>query len=118
MSDPAKTTQTTSAPPADAEGAAPSGRAYAAFEHSWTDRWADTEVAVSYRFAKPSPTHIKRLQSTAARNPAQASRALILDVIHPEDRERFLADADRYPGLVTTMSTALIKAVGLGDLGN
>ncbi len=79
MSDPAKTSQNTSATPADAEGAAPSGRAYAAFEHSWTDRWADTEVAVSYRFAKPSPTHIKRLQSTAARNPAQASRALILD---------------------------------------
>lgn len=100
-----------------AEGAAP-GRAYAAFEHSWTDRWADTEVSVSYRFAKPSPTHIKRLQSTAARNPAQASRALILDVIHPDDREKFLGDADRYPGLVTTMSTALIKAVGLGDLGN
>ncbi|WP_164561584.1 hypothetical protein [Nitratidesulfovibrio vulgaris] len=91
---------------------------YATFEHSWTDRWADTEVSVSYRFRRPTPTHIKRMQATAHRNPAQAARALILDVIHPDDKPTFQSDAETYPGIVTTMSAALIKAVGLGDLGN
>ena len=93
-------------------------RKYVSFDHSWTDPWTEAEVSVSYRFARPTPAQIKRMQATASKNAPVAARTLILDVIHADDREAFTRESENYPGLVTTMAGALIKAVGLADLGN
>jgi hypothetical protein len=95
------------------------GVKYAAFNHSFRDPWEDADVELSFRFSKPTRTQIKRLQDTAARNPAQAARDLLLGTIHPEEKETFAARIEEYPGIATSFSTALIKNVGISaDLGN
>ena len=103
---------------APADSSTPESRKYVSFDHSWTDPWTGDEVSVAYRFAKPTPAQIKRMQATASKNAPAAARNLILDVIHAEDREAFQRESENYPGLVTTMAGALIKSVGLADLGN
>jgi hypothetical protein len=100
-------------------GTSGDNRKYAQFAHSFHDRWEDTEVEMNFRFAKPTKTQIKRLTDTASRNPMQASRDLLIGAVHPEDKEELLAKLEEYPGIATSYSTALIKAVGISaDLGN
>lgn len=104
---------------ADATQAPEPNRKYAAFPHSFRDPWEDTDVEMSFRFAKPTKTEIKRLQDTAVKNPTQAARNLLLSTVHPEDKEKLTQAMDDYPGIATSYSTALIKAVGISsDLGN
>ena len=93
-------------------------RKYAAFPHSFRDPWEDVDVEMSFRFAKPTKTEIKRLQDTASKNPTQASRNLLLSTVHPEDKDKLTQAMDEYPGIATSYSTALIRAVGISaDLG-
>ncbi|CAK7024366.1 MAG: hypothetical protein DELT_02519 [Desulfovibrio sp.] len=99
------------------------GKRYAAIPFSFNDLWAEDEdkreVAMNFRFAKPTKTQIKRLQDTASRNATQASRDMLLGTIHPDDKEALLAKMEDYPGIVTSYATALIKAVGISaDVGN
>lgn len=92
---------------------------YAEFTHSFRDPWEGADVELTFHFAKPSKTQVKRLQDVAGRNPAQASRNLLLDTVKPEEKEALTAKMDAYPGIATSFSTALIKAVGItADLGN
>ena len=94
-------------------------RRYAAFPHSFRDPWEDVDVEMSFRFAKPTKGEIKRLQDTAAKNNAQASRNLLMSTVHPEDRDRLDEMMEAYPGIATSYATALVKAVGISaDLGN
>ena len=94
-------------------------RMYAAFEHSFRDPWANTDVELKFRFAKPTKTQIKRLQDTAGRNPTQAARDLLIGTIHPDEKDNLLIRLEEYPGLATSYSTVLIKSVGISaDLGN
>lgn len=98
-------------------------RLFRALPFSFKDLWAEdeekNEVSLNFRFAKPTKTQIKRLQDTAGRNAAQASRDLLLGTIHPDDKDELLAKMEEYPGIATSYSTALIKAVGISaDLGN
>ena len=100
-------------------------RKFVAFTHSFDDPWAGESaddaagVSLSFRFAKPGKTQIQRLQDKAAKNPAQAAKNLLLDVIHPDDRESFTACLDEYPGIVTSFASAILKGVGISaDLGN
>ena len=100
-------------------------RTYVKFTHSFDDPWAgeDAEdaknVSVTFRFAKPTKTQIQRLQDKAVKNSGQASRNLLLDVIHPEEREELLAKIDEYPGIATSFATAIIRGVGISaELGN
>lgn len=98
---------------------AETARKYAAFPHSFRDPWEDLEVEMSFRFAKPTKTEIKRLQDTASKNPTQASRNLLLSTVHPEDKDKLTQAMDEYPGIATSYSSALIRAVGItADLGN
>lgn len=95
------------------------GKKYARFTHTWEDPWEGTEVSVTGRFARPSKEQLKRLQNRAARDSHGASYALLMDVVHAEDRQQLIADLASYPGIVTTFGTALIKAMGISsDLGN
>lgn len=94
-------------------------RKYAPFDLTFTDKWEDREVELSLRFTKPTKMEIKRLQDVAGKNPTQAARNLLLATIHPDDKERLTEALEEYPGIATTFSTALIRAVGIAaDLGN
>lgn len=98
-------------------------RKFAPFKLTFTDPWAEDEekreVEMSFRFAKPTKTQIKRMQDTAGRNGAQAMRDIVLGTIHPEDKDALLAKIEEYPGATTSFSSALLKAVGIStDLGN
>lgn len=94
-------------------------RKYAAFPHSFRDPWEDVEVEISFRFAKPTKLEIKRLQDTASKNQAQAARNLLMSTVHPEDKDKLTETMENYPGIATSYSTALVRAVGISsDLGN
>ena len=94
-------------------------RKYAEFTHSFRDPWEETDVDMAFRFAKPTKLEIKRMQDSAAKNAAQASRNLLLSTVHPDDKEKLVESMENYPGIVTSYATALIKAVGISnDLGN
>lgn len=94
-------------------------RKYAKIPLTFRDLWEETDVELEFRFAKPTKLEIKRLQDTAVKNSAQAARNILLSTVHPEDKEALLVALDDYPGIATSYSTALIKAVGLtADVGN
>ena len=100
-------------------------RKFVAFTHTFEDPWAGESadeaqsVSLKFRFAKPNKTQIQRLQDKAAKSPAQAAKNLLLDVIHPDDREAFSAKLEEYPGIATSFASAIIKGVGISaDLGN
>ena len=100
-------------------------RKYVLFSHTFPDMWAGNsaddapEVTLSYRFAKPTKTQIQRLQDKAARNAGQASRNLVLDCVHPDDKQALTEAMEEYPGLSSTFATAILKGVGISaDLGN
>lgn len=100
---------------AQAQGA---GRKYAEFSLTFTDAWEKKEVDFTFRFAKPGKMLIKQMQKTAPRDSAQAARNLLVNIIHPEEKAIFMAACEEYPGLMTSFSGAIIKAVGIGDVGN
>lgn len=100
-------------------------RKYVLFSHTFADMWAGDsaddapEVTLSYRFAKPTKTQIQRLQDKAVRNAGQASRNLVLDCVHPDDKQALTEAMEEYPGLSSTFATAILKGVGISaDLGN
>ena len=100
-------------------------RKYVLFSHTFADMWAGDsaddapEVTLSYRFAKPTKTQIQRLQDKAARNAGQASRNLVLDCVHPDEKQALTEAMEEYPGLSSTFATAILKGVGISaDLGN
>ncbi|MFI3271941.1 MAG: hypothetical protein R3Y11_07575 [Pseudomonadota bacterium] len=103
------------------------GRKDVEFTHSFVDPWASQsdatdgveEVSLTYRFAKPTKAHIQRLQNAATKNAGQASRNLLIDVVHPDDKEALLAAMEEYAGIATSFSSAIIKGVGISaELGN
>ena len=99
-------------------------RKYVSFSHTFADPWSGEnaedaqDVTLTFRFAKPGKTQIQRLQDKATKNAGQASRNLVLDCVHPEDKQ--LSDAmEEYPGIATSFATAIIKGVGISaELGN
>jgi hypothetical protein len=94
-------------------------REYAVFTHSFRDPWKDADVELSFRFARPTRTQIKRLSDTAGKNSLQASRDLLIGTIHPEEKEELLTKLEEYPGLAISFSTGIIRTVGISaDLGN
>lgn len=94
-------------------------RKYVAFPLTFSDPWEGKEVELSFRFAKPTKTEIRRLQDTAGKNASLASRTLLLSTVHSDDKDSLLQAMEDYPGITTTYSGALITAVGVkADLGN
>lgn len=94
------------------------GKKYATFSHTFTDDWEGKEVDLSFRFSKPTPLLIKSMQKLAPRDSARASRNLLVNIVHPDDKAAFLSAVEEYPGLLTSFATAVIKGVGIGDVGN
>ena len=101
------------------------GRKYVSFSHTFSDPWSGDsaddaqDVTLSFRFAKPNKTQIQRLQDKAAKNAGQASRNLVLDCVHPDDKQALTDAMEEYPGIATSFATAIIKGVGISaELGN
>ena len=100
-------------------------RKYVSFSQTFADPWSGEnaedahDVTLTFRFAKPNKTQIQRLQDKAAKNAGQASRNLILDVVHPDDKQALSDAMEEYPGIATSFATAIIKGVGISaELGN
>ena len=92
---------------------------YAEFSHSFVDPWADDgeETSFTFHFARPNKAQIKRMKDTAGKSAAQASRNLLVEIVHPDEKDTLLEAFDGYPGLVTAFASAIIKGVGVADLG-
>lgn len=101
------------------EASSPEKRKYAEFSHSFVDPWADDgeETSFTFRFAKPNKAQIKRMQDTAGKSAALASRNLLSEIVHSDEKDALLAAFDEYPGLVTAFASAIIKGIGIADLG-
>ncbi|WP_165064451.1 hypothetical protein [Desulfovibrio sp. ZJ200] len=102
-----------------------SSRKYVPFTHSFEDPWAGESadegqtVSLTFRFAKPTKIQLQRLQDKAVKNSSQAARNLLLDIIHADDKERFLESMEEYPGITASFASAILKGVGISaDLGN
>lgn len=100
-------------------------RKYVTFSYTFSDPWAGDnaedapDVSLSFRFAKPTQTQVQRLQDKAPKNPVQASRNLLLEVVHPEDKQALAEALEEYPGIATSFATAIIRGVGISaELGN
>ena len=100
-------------------------RKFVAFTHTFSDPWsADNaedaqDVSFTFHFAKPGKQQIQRLQDKAGKNPSQAARNLLIDVIRPDEKDALLQAMEDYPGIATSFSTAIIKGVGIStELGN
>lgn len=100
-------------------------RKFVSFSHTFSDPWSGDsaddarDVTLSFRFAKPTKTQIQRLQDKAAKNAGQASRNLVLDCVHPDDRQALTDAMEEYPGIATSFATAIIRGVGISaELGN
>jgi hypothetical protein len=96
----------------------PEDRIYKEISHTWHDLWKEADISVSYRFARPTVSELKRMQHTAAKNASAAAQQLVLDTVHPDDKEKLLAVLEEYPLLATTLSTALIESCAVANLGN
>lgn len=100
-------------------------RKYVAFTHSFADPWSGDsaedaqDVTLTFHFAKPTKLQIQRLQDKAAKNAGQASRNLVLDCVHPDEKQALMDAMEEYPGIATSFATAIIKGVGISaELGN
>lgn len=100
-------------------------RKYVSFSLTFADPWAGEsaedapDVTLTFRFSKPTKTQIQRLQDKAPKNPGQASRNLLLDTVHPDDKQALTDKMEEYPGIATSFATVIIKGVGISsDLGN
>lgn len=100
-------------------------RKYVAFTHSFADPWSGDsaedaqDVTLTFHFAKPTKLQIQRLQDKAAKNAGQASRNLVLDCVHPDEKQTLTDAMEEYPGIATSFATAIIKGVGISaELGN
>jgi hypothetical protein len=93
-------------------------KVYKEISHTWHDLWEERDITVAYRFSKPSPADIKRMQAGAVKNAGSASRQILMDTVHPDDKEKMLADLQEYPALASTISSAIIRSCGVADLGN
>ena len=109
----------TTEPMAQATGVSTdNGEVYATFEHTFVDSWTKTEKDFSFRFSKPNKAAIRLFQKAASRDATNASRNMLVNHIHPEEKTAFLAAIDEYPAIVTSYIGAVMKGVGLADLGN
>lgn len=102
-----------------------SSRKYVPFTHSFEDPWAGESadegqtVSLTFRFAKPTKIQLQRLQDKAVKNSSQAARNLLLDIIHADDKQRFMESMDEYPGITSSFVNAILKGVGISaELGN
>lgn len=70
---------------------------------------------LSYYFRKPSVASFNRYLKTAGKNMASSTTTFVLDNIVDEQREGFMVECEKYPGLALGLGQKLLSAIGLGD---
>ncbi|MBU1002793.1 MAG: hypothetical protein KKE73_09745 [Proteobacteria bacterium] len=90
---------------------------YIELKHTFEDRFEGREVEAAARFRKPSPAEISRAQRSMLKKPGLAMSNLLMDTVHPEDKEQLQQLLKDYTGLSTTFGSALFDSVGMGELG-
>lgn len=88
------------------------------FRHAFFDSFTEKDIEVCYRFKRPTPQDAERAQKRMFKSPGQALRDMCTSVVHPDDKEKMMNDFKDYPGLPSTLGTALLKSIGFADLGN
>jgi len=92
-------------------------RKYLALEASF-ENWSDESVLLKFRFAKPTKPQIERTNKAIQKGRAEsAMRNFLLGIIHPEEKEEFLTQAEEHVGLVTAFSDAIYERCGYGSVG-
>lgn len=84
--------------------------------HTFTD-FEDKERTATYHFRRPSRPQINRAQSGMRKNTMLALRALCLDCVVPDEKDKITADMDEFDGLAGTFGTEILTRVGFGELG-
>jgi hypothetical protein len=77
----------------------------------------EKDVKRTYRFCNPGKAKIQRCQKEMIKSPDKAFRTLVLDCVHTDEREAFLDDIDKYPGLPTTFGNEILRRTGFDSLG-
>jgi hypothetical protein len=75
------------------------------------------DVRREFRFSNPGKAKIQRCQKEMVKSPDKAFRTLVMDCIHPDEREKLSEDIDRYPGLPTTYGNEILRRCGFDSLG-
>ena len=89
---------------------------YIALKTEFED-FSDTSVSRIYHFSNPGKMKIQRCQKEMIKSPDNAFRTLVLDCIKPEEKEEFIKDIDKYPGLPTTFGNEILRRTGFDSLG-
>jgi len=77
----------------------------------------EKEIKCTYQFCNPGKAKIQRCQKEMIKSPDKAFRTLVLDCIHPDEKEKFIEDIDQYPGLPTTFGNEILRRTGFDSLG-
>lgn len=94
-------------------------KGYVRLEHSFVDKFkGPDEVALSFRFRRPTSQQAERAQKMLLKKTGLAFRTLCLECVSPEEKSRLSEALEEYPGLATTFGGALLSSIGYGDLGN
>ena len=92
---------------------------FVTLSHTWFTPFEDREITCAFRFTAAGRAEVSRFNKEVLKSASAAQQNLVVGVIHPEDKDGFLAEAEKYPGLMLTFSSQILKASGLaGDLGN
>lgn len=70
---------------------------------------------LTFYFRKPTTASFNRYLKTAGKNMATSTTTFVMDNIVEEQRENFVQECDKYPGLALGIGTKLLSAIGLGD---
>ncbi len=111
------TVQTAPQAPAAAPVAAEDGKHKPLeLSHTFTD-FEDVERTVTCRFRRPLRPQISRAVAGIRKDAMAALRALCLDCVVAEEKEKLKADLDQYDGLGSTFGSEILGRVGFGELG-
>ena len=70
---------------------------------------------LAFYFRKPTTASFNRYLKTAGKNMATSTTTFVMDNIVEEQKENFVRECEKYPGLALGIGTKLLSAIGLGD---
>lgn len=91
---------------------------YAIFRHSWRDEWAKQDVKACLHFRKPGQEEMNRYQREAQKSSGMANRNILVETIHPDEKEQMLGLLKSHVALSTTITNWMMKASGFDSVGN
>ena len=66
-----------------------------------------------YEVNLPGTGHVNRMVKAAQQNPLGAQRSMVMSLVDPADADRLAADAEKYPGIVSSIGNRLLDAIGM-----